>query len=99
MPNTGRRDEVEHPLQQPISRPQDGDKDQLLARQKWRVRLRKRRLDLAGLSCEIAGHFIAKQQRYLTQEQPKPRGIGFLSAHEGQLVPDQGVIDDRDIVH
>ena len=96
MPDAGGGDEVQQPVQQPVPGPQDGDQGGFLAGQERRAGLRQRRLDIAHPGCEAAGDLIAEQQRDLAQQLPEPGGVGVPAAHEGELVPHQRMIDDRD---
>ena len=99
VPDTRRRDEVEHALQQAVPGPQDGHEGQSFARQERRLHGRQRRLDAAGLGGQVAGDFIAEQQGNLAQQLSELLAAGFPLPHQRQLVPYQRMIDDRDVAH
>ena len=97
MGDASGRDQVEHAVEQAVAGAQDRDEDQLLALDGGRVHCRHRRLDGDHFQLDVARHLVAHEVGNLAQEPPEPGNGGLLVAHDGQLVLDQRVIDDRHI--
>ena len=79
--------------------PQDGDNGQFAAGDDLGLRLADGGFDFNLFQREVAGHFVAHQQRDFLQQFPEILGSGDFVPHDRQLVLDHGVVDDMHLAH
>ncbi|MNT70929.1 hypothetical protein D3C72_2093660 [compost metagenome] len=96
MADAGARHHVQHAVQKTVACAQDGHQGQLLAVDHFADHLLHGRLDFQVLQRKVACDLIGHQRRQLAQHAAKAVGAGFLAAHQGQFVLNQGVVDDGD---
>ncbi len=94
----GRGDQLQHPVHQPVARPQDRDQRKLLAVERWRVHLLHRGLDPFGRHRQAARHLIGQKLADLAQQLPESGGRSGFVAHDGQLVLHQRVVNDGQMI-
>ena len=90
----GGRQQPHHPVEHAETGTQDRDDQRLRRRQPHARRRGDRRDDVVRLDPHLAGGLVGEQGDQLVGQLPERRRVGALVPQGGQLVRDEGVVDD-----
>ena len=96
--DAGGGDHTQHAVHQTQTGTEDGNHHKLAARQRGRVHLADRGLDVLGGQGQVTGSLIGDEHSDLGYQLAEIFDAGVLVAHDGQLVGHQRVVHDMNFL-